>query len=163
MTKIFTDEVFAFKVGYLCYLSISRILSQQDITGDLIGLQRNETSVQAVFREVYINMVLNVTPIAIFKGMDVLKSSLSCLSEPKCVAYNMRITELECCLLDRDRSRLLELIVFVPKSGWSYYDTGSEFNIKDNFWRKVPLVGKANKYGNCVKKFRLHISLCEEK
>ena len=129
-------------ISYLCYHLVTSVLSYQNITGDVVGIYRNETSVQAVFREVYKNMILNVTPIAILMGMNEIQCSLSCLSESQCLAYNIRITKLQCCLLDVDMNMPLLPTAFVQKPGWSYYDTGlSEFNIRNNIWRKKPLVG----------------------
>ena len=111
-------------------------------TGGVVGIQRTETSMHAVFREVHENIILDVTPIAIFTGMDTLRCSFRCLSHPKCVAYNICILKKVCHLLNVDRTTLLGNMFFVNKPGWSYYDTGiSDFNIRHPDWRRMSLVG----------------------
>ena len=127
-------------ICYICYLTLS-VSSEQSITGDVVGMQRNETSAQATFREVYEDTLLEVTPIAILKDMGYVQCSLSCLSEPKCLAYNIWIAQRKCQLLDVDRNMLFGPLAFVPKPGWSYYDTGlTKFNIRQKSWRTKPLV-----------------------
>ena len=108
----------------LLILIIFTFLSNAHFITSECNIIRNETSKNAIFQQIYDDVILFVTPLLSLSHVGLVECCQNCLSINRCISINININSKECDLLAADRNNETILHLFVSKKDWIYYDTG---------------------------------------
>ena len=82
---------------------------------------------RATFRRIFEDYILNAVSLVTFSSVSLLTCTHKCLSNNKCLSFNININMKICKLLSVDRNDETTAGLFVSKTQWDYYETGRSY------------------------------------